>query len=94
MTMLTNELYNKIMLFNSHPTADMIRECITEAGEGKFIHRGNVEWLIGDTDYDGADDCQVYVITKCLKHKYQVKVPLKNTTPRYILSAFQYETPR
>ena len=73
MTRLPLSIYNRIMLFTSHPTADIIRECIVEAGEGRFIHRGRAEWLIGDTDYDGSDDYEVYVITKCLKHKYQVK---------------------
>ena len=65
MTMRTNDLCNKIMLFNSHPTADIMRECIVEAGEGRFIHRGRAEWLVGDTDYDGSDGYEVYVITKC-----------------------------
>ena len=73
MTKLPEAVYNKIMLFNSHPTADIIRDCIVEAGEGRFIHRGRAEWLIGDTDYDGADDYEVYVLSKCLQHKYQVK---------------------
>ena len=73
MTCLTNDLYNKIMLFNSHPTADIMRECIVEAGDHRFIHRGRAEWLIRDTDYDGSDDYEVYVITKCLQHKHKVK---------------------
>ena len=73
MISLPQSIYNRIMLFNSHPTADIIRECIVDTGEERFIHRGRAEWLIGDTDYDGADDYEVYVITKCLKHKYQVK---------------------
>ena len=61
------------MLFNSHPTANIMCECIVEAGENRFIHRGRAKWLIGDNDYDGADDYEVYVITKCLKHKCKVK---------------------
>ena len=64
MTMLSNDLYNNIMLFNSHPTADIMRECMVEGSESIFIHRVSVEWIIGDTDYDGADDYEVYVITK------------------------------
>ena len=51
MSMLTNDLYNKIMLFNSHPTAEIMRECIVEAGECRFIHRGRADWLIGDTEF-------------------------------------------
>ena len=76
------------MLFNSHHTVDIVRECIVEAGEGRFIYRGRAEWLIGDTDYDVSDDYEVYVITKCLIHQYKVKylsrIPLLDTYYQHV----------
>ena len=70
------EVYNKILRFNSHPVADIIRPCIIESGFGRFfLFRVNNKfcWLMTTTNKDNDNSYETYVLGKVLKHKYQVK---------------------
>ena len=68
------EVYNKIMRFNSHPLADIIRPCIIESGFGRFMKVNNkICWLMTNSNKDNDNSYETYVLGKVLKHKYQVK---------------------
>ncbi|MFM7983204.1 MAG: hypothetical protein ACKPKO_28175 [Candidatus Fonsibacter sp.] len=67
------EVYNKIMRFNSHPLADIIRPCSIESGFGRFMRVNNqICWLMTNSNKYIDNSYETYVLGKVLKHKYQV----------------------
>ena len=52
MNKLPNEIINKIMLFNSHPVADLFKEAVKTVNEELYE---NIE---GDYEYGGEDYCR------------------------------------
>ena len=66
---------NQLLGHNSHRTDDLIRPLIVETTYARyiqFIHR--VRWWIGDdTSNTNSDAYEMYVRSKCIKHKSQVK---------------------
>ena len=74
---LPNEIYNRIMRFNAHPTADIIRPYINKLKENCFftIAFENIIRLsvINNNQICTDNKFDIYVLGKILTHKYKVK---------------------
>ena len=52
MNKLPNEIINQILLFNSHPVADLFKEAVAQVNEELY------EIIPGDYEYGGEDCCK------------------------------------
>jgi len=76
---LPNEILNRVMRFNSHPTADIIRPYINKINSDNFFEL-NVENITRHIIINGSpyrltneDRFEIYALSKRLNHKYRVK---------------------
>lgn len=74
---LPNEILNRIMRFNSHPTADIIRPYINKIKSDCFFNRDVINitrlLLLDDSHISIVHRFDFYVLSRILTHKYNVK---------------------
>ena len=75
MTTLPIDIINKLMTYNSHPTADLVRPLFIVTPYARYVQfSSRVRWLISDDEQGmNSDAYEMYVLSKCIRHKYQVK---------------------
>ena len=75
MTTLPIDRINKLMTYNSHPTADLVRPLFIVTPYARYVQfSSRVRWLISDDEQGmNSDAYEMYVLSKCIRHKYQVK---------------------
>ena len=63
------------MTYNSHPTADLVRPLFIVRPYARYVQfSSRVRWLISDDEQGMKSDAnEMYVLSKCIRHKYQVK---------------------
>ena len=74
---LPNELLNRVMRFNSHPTADIIRPYINKIKSDCFFNRGEINitrlLLVDHNRISMVHRFDFYVLNRILTHKNNVK---------------------
>jgi hypothetical protein len=86
---LPNELLNRVMRFNSHPTADIIRPYIKKIKSDNFFNRDIIDLTRKHLLFSyrlrhitNEQKFDLYVLSKILTYKYKVKyinqLPYKN----------------
>jgi hypothetical protein len=74
MTTLPLDIINKVMTYNSHPTADLVRPLFIVAPYTRYVQfSSRVRWLSSDDELGtNSDAYEMYVLSKCSRHKYHV----------------------
>ena len=75
MTPLPIDVIDKNMLFQSHPIADMIILSIIRTAWASYMHLNQgVRWLVADDSANmNSNAYEMYVLSKCIRHKHQVR---------------------
>ena len=75
MTTLPNDIISKLLTYNSHPTADLVRPIVIVTSHARYVQFiSRVRWLISDDGLGmNSEAYEMYVLSKCIRHKYQVK---------------------
>ena len=75
MTTLPIDIIIKRMTYNNYQTANLVRPLFIVTPSARYVQFSNrVRWLISD-DAQGmnSDAYEMYVLSECIRHKYQVK---------------------
>ena len=75
MTTLPLDIFNKVMTHNRHPTADLVRPLFIVTPYARYVQfSSRARWLISDNELGMHSDAyEMCVLSKCIRHKYQVK---------------------
>ena len=79
MTTLPIDIINKLLTYNSHPTADLVRPLFIATPYARYVQfSSRVRWLISDDELGkNSDAYEMHVLSKCIRHK-----PKSNTSAK------------
>ena len=75
MTTRPIDIINKTMTYNSNPTADLVRPLFIVTPYARYVQfSSRVRWLNSDDELGmNSEAYEMYVLSKRIRHKYQVK---------------------
>ena len=75
MTTLPIDIINKLTTHNSHPTTDLVKPLFIVTPYARYVQfNSRVRWLSPDDELGmNSDAYEMYLLSKRIRHKYQVK---------------------
>ena len=95
MTTRPIDIINKTMTYNSNPTADLVRPLFIVTPYARYVQfNSRVRWLISDDELGmNSEAYEMYVLSKRIRHKCQVKYFSQAPLTR-LFSLIQQAAPR
>ena len=95
MAILPIDIINKLMTYNSHRTTDLVRPLVIATSYARHVQfNSRVRRLISDDELGiNSEAYEMYVLSKCIRHKCQVKYVNQAPLTRGLLS-LQQASPR